>query len=133
MASYNSDTGVGMDETAAPSLCHNVRGRLISRRGNSVYDIFQEIHGPGYSREEIDHALQIPSVRNSLHDELRQQNAARQRAQSREKAALRPQPTRTSTIPPITILGGKCFYHRAFGAAAKKCRPPCSFNKPCQQ
>ena len=129
MANYDPSEGDGTKETTATSPGDDVRGRLISRRGASIYDVFQQLHGPGYSKVEIDHALRIPAVRNSPHEELRRQNAERQDELRQEKAAQRPT---SPTPPPYTILGGPCFYHRAFGGVAKKCRPPCSF-KPCQQ
>ena len=124
MATHDPSEGDGTKETTATSPGDDVRGRLISRRGATIYDVFQQRYGPEYSKVEIDHVLRIPAVRYSLYEELRKQNAERQ-----EKAEQRPT---SPTPPPYTILGGPCFYHRAFGGVAKKCRPPCSF-KPCPQ
>ena len=73
--------GTGPDESNTNLPCRNdVRGRLISRRGCSVYDIFQQLYGPGYSREEIDYVLRIPAVRFTLGNELRRRYNIHQRA-----------------------------------------------------
>ena len=96
-----------------------------------MYDAFQQAHGPGYSREEMNDALRIPSVRNSLHEDIRRQNDIRQQARFTEKSD-RPdtpsQPDQTPTTSPTTTQEENCFYHRAFGGKAKKCRPPCPFS-----
>ena len=87
--------------------------------------MFQQRYGPEYSKVEIDHVLRIPAVRYPLYEELRRMNAVKQEEKTEQRPA-------SPTPPPYTILGGPCFYHRAFGGVAKKCRPPCSF-KPCSQ
>ena len=131
MASHLFSDGVEKHDTNASSSYHDVRGRLISRRGYSVYDAFQQTHGPGYSREEMDDALRIPSVRNSIHEDIRRQHDLHQQAQGTEKSD-RPtapsQPDQTSTTSSTTTQEENCFYHRAFGGKAKKCRPPCPFS-----
>ena len=128
-----------MDKTSTLSPCHDdVRGRLISRRGHSVFDVFQQTHGPGYSREEMNDALRIPSVRNFLFDELRRQNDTRQRSWHSEKAEepevatfSTPKFDPAPTPPPTISTEPICYYHREFGTRARQCRPPCSFDRSC--
>ena len=124
--------------TALPPGHDDVRGRPISRRGCSIFDIFQQIHGPGYSREEMDDALRIPSIRNFLFDELRRQNNALQQICQPEEAedldtADPPMPEleRVPTPPPAPRTETICYYHREFGTRARRCRPPCLFNRSC--
>ena len=132
-------TGTGLDESNTTLSCRNdVRGRLISRRGCSVYDVFQQLHGPGYSREEMDDVLRIPAVRNSLYDELRRQHSIQQQLQCPESAVSTttttpptPQPDPILTTAQTAGTETTCYYHQEFGTRARQCRPPCSYEQSC--
>ena len=132
-------TGDKPDEPNTDLPCRNdVRGRLISRRGRSVYDVFQQLHGPGYSREEMDDVLRIPAVRNSLYDELRRQHNTQRQPQCPGGAVNpttttppTPQPEPTLTTAQTAGTEVICYYHQEFGTRARQCRPPCSFAQSC--
>ena len=139
MANSNFIMGAETDKASTLSPCHDdVRGRPISRRGCSIFDIFQRIHGPGYSREEMDDALRIPSIRNFLFDELRRQNNTCQQTWHPEEAEEpettdppMPELERVPTPPPAPRTETICYYHREFGTRARRCRPPCMFDRSC--